>query len=46
MLDGAQVAIIIVGFRTPEDIRDCLRALTRLQVPPSFGVVICENGGR
>jgi GT2 family glycosyltransferase len=45
MLDGAHVAIIIVGFRTPEDIGACLHALARLRVPPSFGVVICENGG-
>jgi GT2 family glycosyltransferase len=45
MLDGAKVPIIIVGFRTPEDIGDCLHALARLRGPPSFGVVICENGG-
>src|ERR1700678_416314 len=45
MLDGAEVPIIIVGYRTPEDIAACLHALARLRRPPSFGVVICENGG-
>src|SRR5258708_21303274 len=45
MLDGADVPIIIIGFRTPEDISDCLGALARLTRPPSFSVMICENGG-
>ena len=45
MLDGADVPIIIIGFRTPEDICDCLGALARLSRPPSFSVMICENGG-
>ncbi|HLZ83801.1 MAG TPA: glycosyltransferase family 2 protein [Caulobacteraceae bacterium] len=45
MLDGAEVPIIIIGYRTPGDISDCLASLTRLKRPPSFAVTICENGG-
>ena len=38
------VAVAIVGFRNPEDIRKCLAALAR-STHPDFEVVICENGG-
>ena len=42
----ANVAIVIVGFRNPEDIRDCLVALSGAASEPAFDVFICENGGR
>lgn len=45
MLDGADVPVVIIGFRTPEDIRDCLAALAKADRSPTFGVIICENGG-
>lgn len=38
------VAVAIVGFRNPEDIRQCLAALAR-STYADFEVVICENGG-
>jgi GT2 family glycosyltransferase len=39
------VAVIIVGFRNPGDIADCLWALSRLKAAPQFQVFIAENGG-
>ncbi|MEZ2202380.1 glycosyltransferase family 2 protein [Bradyrhizobium japonicum] len=42
----ADVAILIVGFRNAEDIRDCLVALSGATGHPEFNVFICENGGR
>jgi len=39
------VAVIIVGFRNPSDIIDCLFALSNEAPDPSFDVLICENGG-
>lgn len=41
-----QVAILIVGFRNPRDICECLAALSRASAEPHFDVFICENGGR
>jgi GT2 family glycosyltransferase len=38
------VAIAIVGFRNPEDIVRCLRALAQ-STYLDFEVIICENGG-
>lgn len=38
------VAIVIVGFRNPDDITDCLAALAR-STYEDFAVYICENGG-
>jgi N-acetylglucosaminyl-diphospho-decaprenol L-rhamnosyltransferase len=43
--DGPAVAVIIVGFHNPEDIGNCLWALSRLQTEPRFEVFIAENGG-
>jgi len=40
------VAVIIVGFRNPQDILDCLTALARAAPNPSFDIFICENGGK
>ena len=39
------VAICIVGFRNPDDVADCLDALSRLQ-HRDFEVVVVENGGQ
>ena len=39
------VAVIIVGFRNPEAIAACLRALSRTMPHPHFNVFIAENGG-
>lgn len=44
-LDQHRIAIIIVGFRNPEDVRACLAALSRSTDEPHFDVFICENGG-
>lgn len=40
------VGVLIVGFRNPEDIRNCLVALSRTECKAAFDVFICENGGR
>ena len=40
------IAVLIVGFRNPEDIRNCLIALAHIERDPTFDVFICENGGR
>jgi hypothetical protein len=45
LLDGAEVPVIIVSFRNPGDVRCCLFALAALVGPPTFAVVVCENGG-
>lgn len=38
------VAVAMVGFRNPDDILACLRALER-STHDQFEVIICENGG-
>ena len=38
------VAIVVVGFRNPDDIAECLHAL-EAGTYQDFEVVICENGG-
>ena len=45
MLNGAKVAVVIVGFHNPTDVEGCLTALARAQSGPPFAVLICENGG-
>lgn len=45
MLDGARVPVVIVGYRNPRDIVNCLAALASGAAEPSFAVFICENGG-
>jgi N-acetylglucosaminyl-diphospho-decaprenol L-rhamnosyltransferase len=39
------VAVVIVGFRNPDDVAQCLRAL-EVGTHSDFEVVVCENGGR
>jgi N-acetylglucosaminyl-diphospho-decaprenol L-rhamnosyltransferase len=41
-----RVAVLIVGFRNPEDIYTCVTALSRATAEPSFDIFVCENGGR
>ena len=41
----ADVAVIIVGFRNPEDVRECLESLSSTTQEPTFDILICENGG-
>ena len=41
----SQVAVIIVGYRNPQDIVDCLAALSHALPEPKFDIFICENGG-
>ena len=41
----ADVFVLIVGYRNSADIEECLAALSRSSVKPTFDVFICENGG-
>jgi GT2 family glycosyltransferase len=41
----AEVVVLIVGYNNAGDIRDCLRALARMEQRPTFDVYIAENGG-
>jgi N-acetylglucosaminyl-diphospho-decaprenol L-rhamnosyltransferase len=43
--DRFRVAILIVGFRNPQDVSACVAALSRAATEPSFDIFICENGG-
>ncbi|MGH7023390.1 MAG: glycosyltransferase family 2 protein [Caulobacteraceae bacterium] len=45
MLNGAEIGVIIVGYRNPDDLAICLQALSAASATPSFTVLICENGG-
>lgn len=42
---GGVIPILIVSYRTPGDIRDCLASLDTLQADPPAAIFICENGG-
>jgi N-acetylglucosaminyl-diphospho-decaprenol L-rhamnosyltransferase len=41
----ADVAVLIVGYRNPADIRECLTAISNASAKPTLDVFICENGG-
>jgi N-acetylglucosaminyl-diphospho-decaprenol L-rhamnosyltransferase len=41
----ADVVVPIVGFRNPDDMKHCLRALARMDAAPTFDVFVAENGG-
>lgn len=43
--DPQRVAILIVGFRNPPDLKACLSALAQSSAEPTFDIFICENGG-
>ena len=44
--NSGQTAVVIVGFRNPQDILDCVNALALATPTPSFDIFICENGGK
>ncbi|KYH00996.1 glycosyltransferase family 2 protein [Bradyrhizobium sp. DOA1] len=43
--DRAKLAVLIVGYRNPDDIQRCLRSLASSDWQ-DFEVYICENGGK
>jgi N-acetylglucosaminyl-diphospho-decaprenol L-rhamnosyltransferase len=43
--DRFRVAILIVGFRNPQDVQACLTALSGSTGAPRFDIFVCENGG-
>jgi N-acetylglucosaminyl-diphospho-decaprenol L-rhamnosyltransferase len=45
MISAACIPIIIVSYRNPKDVVECLTALQGLTTDPPFDVYICENGG-
>jgi N-acetylglucosaminyl-diphospho-decaprenol L-rhamnosyltransferase len=42
--DSDRVAVIIVGFRNADDVRECVAALSRSTLQ-NFDIFVCENGG-
>src|SRR5258708_35485979 len=45
MIDAKNIPIIIVSYRNPKDVTECLEALRKSAADPKFDVYICENGG-
>lgn len=45
MFRNLPIPVIIVSYRNPEDVVECLRALREAAAEPAFDVYICENGG-
>jgi GT2 family glycosyltransferase len=45
MVSTTPIPIIIVGYRNPEDVTECLEALGKSEADPPFDIYICENGG-
>jgi GT2 family glycosyltransferase len=43
--ENHSVAVIIVSFRTPRDVVDCLASLDMSPMWPHLDIYICENGG-
>jgi N-acetylglucosaminyl-diphospho-decaprenol L-rhamnosyltransferase len=43
--DWPSIPIIIVSYRTPDDVSTCLTSIETLQAEPAISVHICENGG-
>ncbi|MEH2510510.1 N-acetylglucosaminyl-diphospho-decaprenol L-rhamnosyltransferase [Nitrobacteraceae bacterium AZCC 1564] len=41
----SESAVLIVGFRNPSDICNCLTALSKASAEAQFDIFICENGG-
>jgi len=37
--------ILIVAFRNPSDVAECLGSLAKSKEDPSFDIYVCENGG-
>jgi N-acetylglucosaminyl-diphospho-decaprenol L-rhamnosyltransferase len=44
MISATPIPIIIVGYRNPEDVTECLEALRGSAADPVFDVYVCENG--
>jgi N-acetylglucosaminyl-diphospho-decaprenol L-rhamnosyltransferase len=44
-LQNGPIPIVIVGFRNPADIVQCLTSLAKARHDPVFTIYICENGG-
>jgi hypothetical protein len=42
---AANVVVLVVGFRNPEDVAACVRALAGALPDPSIEIFIAENGG-
>lgn len=45
MTSENRIPVIIVGYRNPQDVVECVQALGHLMADPAFDVWICENGG-
>jgi GT2 family glycosyltransferase/peptidoglycan/xylan/chitin deacetylase (PgdA/CDA1 family) len=45
MILTTHIPILIVSYRNPTDVVECLEALRSLAENPAFDVYICENGG-
>jgi len=45
MISATPIPIVIVGYRNPRDVAECLKALRESSADPAFDVYICENGG-
>jgi N-acetylglucosaminyl-diphospho-decaprenol L-rhamnosyltransferase len=44
MINQYPIPVIIVSYRNPKDVAECLLALTQV-ADPAFDVFVCENGG-
>src|SRR5277367_1474867 len=42
---ASHIPIVIVSYRNPDDVLECLCALQGMAAEPAFDVYICENGG-
>ena len=45
MISAKNIPIVIVAYRNPKDVTECLEALQRSASDPEFDAYICENGG-
>jgi len=45
MITAKSIPIVIVGYRNPRDVTECLEALRKSARDPAFDIYICENGG-
>jgi N-acetylglucosaminyl-diphospho-decaprenol L-rhamnosyltransferase len=45
MINENRIPVIIVSYRNPNDVAECLSALSQLTADPAFDVFLCENGG-
>jgi hypothetical protein len=45
MIAANHIPNIIVSYRNPPDVRECLQALQNSAEDPAFDIYFCENGG-